>query len=367
VTGLLAPLDFATASEYVRVGLDNVTREYPNHPAHLVTGPDDLHPPAQLHPVFYGSYDWHSAVHQHWMLVRLVRRRPELPEADEVGALFDRHLTRDAVATEDAYLRDPRRRAWERPYGWAWLLTLQAELLSWAAESAPGHEDTGGMRGTTGPGPEQASRWAGVLAPLADTVRGRCLQWLAATTYPQRSGTHANSAFAGVLLHDAARATGDGELLGAVAAAAERWYAGDAGYPAWLEPSSSDFLSPVLVEADLLRRLLPAGVFSERFHRLLPEPGPLAEPAVVSDRTDPQTVHLDGLNLSRAWCWLGIADRLGEDDPTRDLAITAAGAHAEASLPNVVGGDYVGEHWLATFAVHLHDLADRHRDLLGGA
>ncbi len=367
MTGALPPLDPATVSGYVRVGLDNVTREYPNHPAHLLTGPDDLDTPGALHPVFYGSYDWHSAVHQHWMLIRLVRRHPELPEADTVRALFDRHLTRDAVATEDVYLRDPARRAWERPYGWAWLLTLSAELRSWAADDAPRAEEAAPSTGTVGPGPADASRWATILAPLADTVRGRCLQWLASASYPQRSGTHANSAFAAILLHDAALATGDGEVLDAVARAAQRWYSDDVGYPAWLEPSASDFLSPVLVEADLLRRLLPGGAFAERFRRLLPEPGPLTEPVVVSDRTDPQTVHLDGLNLSRAWCWLGVGQQLDIDDPTRDLAITAARAHAGASLPHVVGGDYVGEHWLATFAVHLHDVADRHRHLLDGA
>jgi hypothetical protein len=350
-------LDAATASRYARVGLANIEREYPNHPAHLLTGPEDLLAPSELHPIFYGSYDWHSAVHQHWMLVRLLRRLPDLPEAEAIGAWFDQRLSSEAVATEAAYLRHPERRAWERPYGWAWLLTLTAELATWATEPVADAGDPPDAR----PGPRAAARWAGLLRPLADTVRDRCLDWLQTTTYPQRGGTHPNSAFACTLLHDAAVATADAELLAGVATAAERWYGADAGYPAWVEPSASDFLSPVLAEADLLRRVLPDGTFSERFHRLLPEVDPLLEPATVSDRTDPQTVHLDGLNLSRAWCWLGVARALPEDDGVRSAALAAADRHAAASLPAVLTGAYVGEHWLPTFAVRLLDVMDASR------
>jgi hypothetical protein len=352
-------LDPATASRYARTGLANVAREYPNHPAHLLTGPRDLASPSELHPIFYGSYDWHSAVHQHWMLARLVRRVPGLPEAAAIGAWFDQRLTGPAVAVEAAYLRHPDRRAWERPYGWAWLLALSAELAAWAGAATEDRErpDDGGVHDP--PGARDAARWRATLAELTETVRGRCLDWLATTTYPQRGGTHPNSAFACTLLHDAATVTDDTELLEAVAGAAVRWYAADADYPAWIEPSASDFLSPVLVQADLLRRVLPPEAFPARLHRLLPDPGPLLEPAVVSDRTDPQTVHLDGLNLSRAWCWLGIADALDTDDPVRQVATAAAGRHARASLPAVLDGAYVGEHWLPTFAVHLLDVADR--------
>jgi hypothetical protein len=345
---LTVRLDAATASRYARLGLANIDREYPNHPGHLLTGPDDLVPPSALHPIFFGSYDWHSAVHQHWMLVRLVRRFPDLPEAGTIRRVLDARFTAAAVATERAYLRDPERRSWERPYGWAWLLTLTAELARWAGSGAEDASTTGVEDAT------KAARWATTLAPLAEVVRDRCLDWLATTTYPNRAGTHGNSAFACVLLLDAAGAVGDARLTAAVTGAADRWYADDEGYPAWLEPSASDFLSPVLVEADLLRRLLPPEAFADRFRRLLPEPGPLLQPAVVSDRTDPQTVHLDGLNLSRAWCWLAIADTLGGDGRAAD-ARRAARRHAEASLPAVLGGEYVGEHWLPTFAVRLLD------------
>jgi hypothetical protein len=348
--GRLPRLELGIASKYARAGLDNVSREYPNQPAHLLTAPDDLAPPSVLHPIFFGSYDWHSSVHQHWMLVRLLRRFPALPEAGAIRDLFDARLTEEAVTTEAAYLRDPRRRSWERPYGWAWLLTLSAELAAWAA--------TG-----TSPQPEAVSArdaggWASHLAPLTEVVRDRCLDWLRSTTYPQRSGTHANSAFACVLLHDAAILTGDDELLRTVSAAADRWYGEDGAYPAWLEPSASDFLSPALTAVDLLRRLVPGATFPGRFRQLLPDIGPLLEPAVVADRTDPHTVHLDGLNLSRAWCWLGVARTLPAGDELVDVAAGAAARHAAASLPAVLDGEYVGEHWLPTFAVHLLDLAE---------
>jgi hypothetical protein len=380
-------LDRAAASRYACAGLANVQREYPNHPGHLLTGPEDLVAPSVLHPIFFGSYDWHSAVHQHWMLVRLVRREPALPEAVAIRALLDERVTDDAVATESSYLRHPQRRSWERPYGWAWLLTLVAELQSWAGDapgpdtaSAGARADAGaragpasaGVRAGTGarasagaragspgsPGPSDAARWAGTLGPLAEVVRERCLEWLTSTTYPQRSGTHANSAFACGLLYDAAAARDDRELLGAIARAAERWYAADEDLPARLEPSASDFLSPTLVEADLLRRVVPPASFPQRLRRLLPDLGPLTEPALVADRSDPHTVHLDGLNLSRSWCWLRIASALAGVDDRVAIARSAARRHAAASLPAVLSGEYVGEHWLPTFAVHLLDVAD---------
>ncbi|MFA9443994.1 DUF2891 domain-containing protein [Egicoccus sp. AB-alg6-2] len=331
-------LDPATASRYAATGLANVAREYPNHPMHLLTGPDDLgRAPSQLHPLFFGSNDWHSSVHQHWMLVRLLRRHPDLPEAPAIRDWFTQRCTSEAVAAEVDYLADPARRTWERPYGWAWLLTLAAELRAGAATD------------------RDLDRWDATLAPLAETVRERSLEWLRSTVYPQRSGTHANSAFACGLLHDAAVVTNDAPLTAAVGEAALRWYGRDEGYAAGFEPSANDFLSPVLVEADLLRRVLGAGEFAGWLHRLLPDPSPLTRPAVVSDRTDPQTVHLDGLNLSRAWCWAAIGDALPSGDALAELARDAAARHRDAALPEVLGGDYVGEHWLPTFAIYLLD------------
>jgi hypothetical protein len=331
-------LDLEVASRYAAAGLANVAREYPNHPMHLLTGPADLaRSPSTLHPLFFGSYDWHSSVHQHWMLVRLLRRFPDLPEAGDIRGWFDARCTEDTVAVEADYLADPARRAWERPYGWAWLLTLHAELHAGGGTDA------------------DLARWAATLAPLAELVRDRCVDWLETTTYPQRSGTHANSAFACGLLHDAATVTDDARLVGAVGEATLRWYGRDAGWVAAFEPSANDFLSPSLVEADLLRRILAGAEFAGWFHRFLPDPTPLTVPALVSDRTDPQVVHLDGLNCSRAWCWWAIAEALPADDPVVRVARQAAAEHRRVALPAVLGGDYVGEHWLPTFAIYLLD------------
>jgi hypothetical protein len=349
-------LDAETTERYLAVGLANIRREYPNQPMHVLQGPRDLVPPSTLHPIFHGSYDWHSSVHQHWMLVRLLRRDPTTPAAVEVLHALDERLTEEAGHIEAAYLEDLAHRAWERPYGWAWLLTLAHELRDAA-------DEFGGAGADAGDAARDAAavcrRGARALAPLVGIVRARCLAWLAGTPYPQRAGTHANSAFACTLLHDAAVAGGDVELRTAVERAADRWYRDDVRYPAWLEPSATDFLSPVLVEADLLRRTLAPSAFPGRFHQLLPEPGPLLVPAEVADRSDPQTVHLDGLNLSRAWCWWGIADALTAGDALRDTAREAARSHAAASLPAVLSGEYVGEHWLPTFATYLLELTAR--------
>ena len=325
-------LTVRVAEGYARAGLANIGREYPNQPAHLLTGPEDLLPPSALHPIFFGSYDWHSSVHQHWMLVRLLRIHSDLEVAATVRAALDERVTDEAARVEARYLEDPNRRSFERPYGWAWLLTLAAELTAWG--------DAG------------AARWEAALRPLTTTVRERCLTWLRDTPYPQRSGTHGNSAFAAGLLHDAAVATRDEELRDAVAAAAQRWYGDDGAYPGWLEPSATDFLSPALVEIDLMRRIRgdDLAAWVEGF---LPDPGPLTTPVQVADRSDPHGVHLDGLNLCRAWCWHGLADALPTGHALRPLATTAATAHAEAALPWVLTGEYVGEHWLASFAVYL--------------
>ena len=342
-----ATLDRDTAARCARAGLDNVAREYPNQPGHLLTGPQDLVPPSQLHPIFFGSYDWHSSVHQHWMLLRLLRWFPDLPEAAAIATWFDERVTREAAATEAAYLSDPARRAWQRPYGWAWLLALSAELDRHARAD----------RGAAAARPEvhRARRWAVALAPLVEVVRHRCLEWLTTARYPHRVGTHPNSAFAATLVHDAATRTGDEQLRRTIVEVATRWYADDAGYPSWIEPSGADFLSPALVEAELLARIWPRERFTGWFHRFLPDPTPLTQPAEVTDRTDPQTVHLDGLHLSRAWAWLRIDAALPDDDPLRPVAAAAAAANRAASLPHVLD-HYVGSHWLPTFAVHLADV-----------
>ncbi len=337
-------LDRETAMRFARVALENVAREYPNHPGHLLTGPDDLAEPHRLHPVFFGSYDWHSAVHQHWLLLRLLRRHPDLPERERIHAWFDQKVTSDHVAEEVAYLDHPARRSFERPYGWAWLLRLAAEATE-LARSEGQHAPAAG-------------RWAAALEPLRADLRERSLEWLAASVDPHRAGAHANSAYACRLFVEVAHVHADHELRAAVDAAATRWYLDDRAAPTRFEPSAADFLSPTLVEADLMASLLPAKRFLRWLDDFLTDPDPLTRAVTVSDRHDPQTVHLDGLNLSRAWCWLRIARALPVDDPRRTLAVDAARAQREASVGHVLD-DYVGSHWLPTFAVELLDVEDR--------
>jgi hypothetical protein len=324
-------LDPALAGKLARIALGHVAREYPNKLDHVLAGAGDLRSPRELHPIFYGSFDWHSCVHGYWLLATLRRRFPQMTEAVRIEDLFDDALTAAKVAGEVAYLGRPASAGFERPYGWGWLLKLQAELLA--------HADR---------------PWAETLRPLAEAIAGRFHAFLPKAAYPVRSGAHGNSAFALALAADYARASGDASLLALLAAKARAWYLGDRDAPAW-EPSGDDFLSPTLVEAECLRRLLPREAFLAWLAAFLPRaaagaPRTLFEPAAVSDRTDGKIVHLDGLNLSRAWCWREIAAALPAGDPLGARAAEAAERHLAASLP-WVAGDYMGEHWLASFAL----------------
>ncbi|AXK34018.1 DUF2891 domain-containing protein [Streptomyces armeniacus] len=332
---------------FAALALANVRREWPNAPAHLFAGPADLRPPRAYHPAFYGAYDWHSAVHMHWLLVRLLRRCPDRLDADAVIAVLDEHLTPDALAAEASYLR--AHPTYERPYGWAWLLALTAETARLAAE-AP-------VRGL------RAERWTAALAPAACTVAGLLLDWLPKATYPVRHGTHANSAFALGLVLDAVRApAGHGgelpelpELAGPVAAKLRAWFGADAGASFRWEPSGQDFLSPALCEADAMRRVLPVTNFPGWLTAFLPEPGgadaPFLTPPQVSDPADPQIGHLLGLCLSRAAALRSLAAALPAGDPRVRALGAAAEAHLHAALPATASGDFTTDHWLATFAV----------------
>ncbi|MFP4636442.1 MAG: DUF2891 domain-containing protein [Nitriliruptoraceae bacterium] len=328
-------LDQDIASGFVRTGLANVAREYPNHPGHLLRGPADLVAPSQLHPVFYGSYDWHSCVHQHWMLLVLARWFPQLPERDQVIAWFDDNLTASGLAVERDYLVD---RPWfERPYGWAWLLELDAEVVRWSRDGLA----------------RSAGDWATALAPLRTHVRDLALRWLTGTPLPQRGGVHANSAFAATRIRHAATITGDAQLVSAVDAAARRWYLDDHDAPTRFEPSATDFLSPTLTEAELLLEVLPAEDGIAWVSRLLTDPEPIAAPVEVPDRTDPQYVHLDGLNLSRALGWRRVAAALPDDHALATIAHDAARRHEAAGRAGLANDAYVATHWLTTFATLL--------------
>ncbi|WP_293807888.1 DUF2891 domain-containing protein [uncultured Bosea sp.] len=320
------------AQRFARIALGHVRREYPNKPDHTLAGPQDAQTPSQLHPVFYGSYDWHSCVHSYWMLARLLRRHPTMEAAADIVALFDAQLVPEKVAVECAYLAQPTARGFKRPYGWGWLLKLASELK--------GLDD---------------GRWGRALAPLAEAFAQRFRDFLPIATYPVRVGTHFNTAFGLRMAADYADATDDGAFLTLLRETALRWYGADEDCPAWGEPSGDDFQSSALIEAECMRRLLPAERFLPWFERFLPriaqrEPAILFKPATVTDRTDGKIAHLDGLNLSRAWCWSALAAALPEWDARRPVIADAARLHLETGLPHIAG-DYMGEHWLASFAV----------------
>jgi hypothetical protein len=277
------------------------------------------------------------------MLVRLLKLFPDLPEADEIRSSLNGDLSAKNIETEVKYLYQPNRKSFERTYGWAWLLKLAEELHGW--------DDADGKQ------------WLSNLQPLADAIAESYLDFLPKQTYPIRRGVHPNTAFGIAFALDYARAAGHKELEQLLIERSNTYFAHDSNYPADWEPDGDDFFSPCLIEAYLMRRVLRPDEFPQWFHQFLPqlangEPKSLLEPADVSDRSDPKIVHLDGLNLSRAWCMKGIAKALPEDDPVRKILIESAVRHAQATLPHITSGNYVGEHWLASFAVYMLSMND---------
>jgi Protein of unknown function (DUF2891) len=322
----------ALAEAFAALALAHVEREFPNKMDHVITGPAEIIGPRAAHPIFFGSFDWHSCVHGYWLLARLSRRFPKFATAPKIGALFAARLTAENVTAECAYLERASARGFERPYGWAWLLALQAELEL--------HKDGAGARA------------AETLRPLAEMFAARFSDFLPLCDYPVRTGVHTSTAFALRLAADYAEGA-EGDLFALMRDKAFAWYGDDVGAQAW-EPSQDDFLSPTLMEAACMRRFLAPPAFRAWFARFLPrardrEPAALFAPVRVSDRSDGKIAHLDGLNLSRAWCWRSIAAALDDADAARAARETAH-AHIDASLPHVAG-DYMGEHWLATFAL----------------
>jgi hypothetical protein len=311
-------LNADTASAMARIALGHITREYPYVLQHTLGGPEDLRQPRELYPIFFGSFDWHSCVHGWWTLLTLRRLFPEIAEASQIERLAEDSFTKEKVEAERAYIERPLSRTFERPYGWGWLLYLHLE--------ASRHRDRD---------------WAAMLEPLARSIAGRFRAYLPILTYPIRSGAHFNTAFALVLALEWAGEF-DSELANLIGSRSLQWFGDDRDCQAW-EPSGDDFVSPALTEAVLMRRVLGHGEFQRWFAGFLPRldqrhPATLFTPATVSDRSDGKIAHLDGLNLSRAWCWrsLGYPEH--------------ADAHLEAALPHL-SGDYMGEHWLQSFAL----------------
>lgn len=344
-TNAAVALDLEMAGRFARLALDCVHREYPNKIAHVLNGPGDAGTPSDLTPAFFGCYDWHSSVHGHWLLARLVRLAGHGDFASEARGALDRSLTVENIAGEVAYLEQPGRTTFERPYGLAWLLQLAAELREWSAET---HDP-------------DVTRWRAALEPLEALAAQRFEDWLPDLSYPIRAGEHSQTAFAFGLVLDWARTANHSSLESLLLSRIEDYYAGDRGCALAYEPSGQDFLSPCLAEADLMRRVRPPDIFSSWLARFLPDipraDDPTAEnwltPEVVTDPTDGKLAHLDGLNLSRAWMLDGVAAGLPSGDPRGDVLRASARRHAESGLAAVTGEHYEGGHWLASFAAYL--------------
>jgi hypothetical protein len=328
-------LDAATAERFANLALACVHQEYPNKIAHTMASDADARPPRQLTPAFYGCYDWHSAVHGHWLLARLARQLPAAPFAARARAALAQSLTPEHVAAEVTYMAAEGRGTFERPYGLAWLLQLSAELHEW--------DDP------------QAKEWAAALEPLVQTALGRLRTWLPKLSHPIRTGEHNQTAFSLGLILDWARGAGDREAQGFFAARARELYLRDRACPLAYEPSGEDFLSPCLAEADLMRRILPPSDYATWLSSFLPQvrgEGWLT-PAVSTDPADGKLAHLDGLNLSRAWMLEGIAAGLPAGDGRQGGLRAAAAAHRDSGLAAVTGKHYEGGHWLGSFATYL--------------
>ena len=330
-------LDASTAGRFAALALACVQKEYPNKISHILNSPADVKAPHELTPAFYGCYDWHSSVHGHWLLVRLVREFPAAPFATKAVAALKANLTPARIAGEVAYFNATGRETFERPYGLAWLLQLAAELREW--RTADGTALTSALK------------------PLEAAVVARLKAWLPKLAYPIREGEHPQTAFSFGLILDYARGS-DAELASMVVAKVREFHLNDRDCPISYEPSGQDFLSPCIAEADLMRRVLPPDEFARWLAAFLPRI-PSTNSAdwlpigVVTDKTDGKLAHLDGLNLSRAWMLEGIAEGLPPGDPRRRALMAAAGTHAASGLAAVTGAHYEGGHWLGSFATYL--------------
>jgi hypothetical protein len=323
------------ASHLASLPMKCIEQQYPNRINHTsVSDSDQIITPIKMHPSFYGCLDWHSSVHGHWMLVRLLKDFPNMPEASKIRALLSKNFSPDKIALEVNYFKTPLTKSFERTYGWAWLLKLQEELITW--------------------NDADAAKWRNVLNPLCDTIVNIWMRFLPKQTYPNRTGVHPNTAFGLVFALDYARTVNNKVFESAIIQSAKKIFLKDKNAPSVWEPDGTDFLSPSLEEADLMRRILNKREFLIWFNHYISAPAlnHLTVLPMVSDRNDMQIVHLDGLCFSRSWCMNGIASVLPVTDNRKKLLIHSAIKHLNASLPNIASGSYGGEHWLASFAVY---------------
>jgi hypothetical protein len=328
-------LTLAGAEYLSALPLKCISQQFPNKTSHTsFDSTDHILLPQELHPAFYGCFDWHSSVHGHWMLIKLLKEFPNMPNAAKIRAALNTTLTREHLLKEAAYFDMPLASSWERTYGWAWMLKLGAELKGW--------NDPDGKK------------WSENIAPLVQKILVTWKKFLPKQTYPNRTGVHPNTAFGLTLAYDYAVAANDTSFKNAVVKAGIDLFFRDTDAPVKWEPNGSDFFSPTLEEADLMRRILSKNEFLKWLGKFITTDDikRLSVLPVVSDRTDLQIVHLDGLCFSRAWCMLGIAKQLPAGDKRKNMLIAAAALHLKSALPNVVSGEYGGEHWLASFAVY---------------
>jgi hypothetical protein len=331
-------LDTELAARFAELSLRCIDREYPNKPSNVLDSDAGVKPPRELTPAFFGCFDWHSAVHGHWALLRLLKTFPDSPRAKEITQRLDEHLAPGPLARELAYFGRESNRTFERPYGWGWLLRLAAEL-----------HDFDGPR---------AAEWRKALQPLSAHLSERMIGYLELLSVPVREGTHSNTAFALAHAYDYARITGDEDLRRVIERRARQFYSADENCPTAYEPSGEDFLSPCLSEADLMRRIMPRGEFSAWLEDFLPPVdskgfAAVIRPVEIRDLKDPKIGHLIGLSLQRAWCYEGIAGALSESDPRRGVFLRSARLHASTALGQMFESGYGGEHWLASFAIYL--------------
>ena len=329
-------LNEKAATDFARLALKCVQKEYPNKLDHVMNDSKEVLAPSVLHPAFYGCFDWHSSVHGHWMLVRILKLFPNIEVAEKIRKALNENLTAENIKTEVTYLGQANRKSFERTYGWAWLLKLAEELYDW--------NDADGKV------------WSRNLKPLTDAIAQQYIDFLPKQNYPIRTGVHPNTAFGISFALDYARRTKNEKLEKLLVERSLAYYAKDRNYDSNWEPGGEDFFSPCLIEADLMRRVLNPSEFKNWVTKFLPSLSKsknILGPVVVTDRTDPKLVHLDGLNLSRAWCMNGIAKGLPKNDPISKLLLESADKHAKTGLSHIASGNYEGEHWLASFAVYI--------------
>ena len=326
----------AQVERFARLALDGMDIEYPNKPSNVMVDAESVRTPREMHPAFYGCFDWHSSIHGHWMLVRLLKEYPECSIAEEVRAKLAQHLTQENLEKEAEYFRARHNRSFERMYGWAWAFRLVAELETW--------DD------------EQGNQWRENMRPLEEIIVQRTNDYLPKLAYPIRTGVHPDSAFALGQALDYARIVKNESLEKLIVERATHYYSNDKNYNSEYEPSGEDFFSASLNEADLMRRILSPSEFESWLGEFLPNlvagESNLLVPVEVSDVTDGKIVHLAGLDLSRAWCFLGIASSLDDDSELGQRLRKSAEEHAQMGFKYVFSGHYEGEHWLATFAVY---------------